>query len=823
MTAFISMAWACLIVFLLCIRDKSSMTEGTSKLVEHTKASFFRSVQPGKTSFVYFGNEVTPTIGLFLGHLKMSADVLEDYGISVAKVNCTSEKVSMYCTGEKVMTKVYLFRGPSVLKYFDMDTVFDVDAIVAHVLFGVLFNEVKHVQTLAELQNIERIAKRLTDIVLAYVQVLGLPEHRAVMEATFVYSAKYQFVLTTGGSVLKHMGVEDPSSIQSGLWFLHCKEVLLPSDPCRHTALRKPLSTLHIYTFLQLMEAPLVMESVKDPTQVETIHSHLGTPVLFLFTQQDTLSLDRSSAVDLAWRLRGEAGLVLISRDNPDMKTPKEYNAAYRLPGEGSPVQYVTLKDVQEAVDLFREHSTSNGEEDWEEEEEDWTVLDVLDDEVAESVHRARDWEPDSDLIAELTTDTFSGAVTKSGHTAVLFFVSWDAVSMAFTESFVEVAEELKDIPDVHLAAVDCGEWTDVCTNEKITAFPTVRVYRSGDRPQHYRGMLGTVALSRFILLARVPSPALLWCEEEAQSFLWGESYQRHANLSPVRALGLFSSEQDPVRGIFEEAAWVLRGETLLGIFSSPQAQRWAEVYSLDLPAMLVSRGPNAQIEAHSLRVSAAEELVSYIQKAVLDSFPELTVENLPAFLELKKPLLLLFVGDEDDEDEEGPKRSAVAREEMRGLLDAEGLGSYLPCWIHLGRTPAGRAVLESYLGSMPPLPALVLSQMYTGGEVFHYPPEKLVQSKDVLQWLKTVENRQEQPAGVISDERWGPPVPFYDFLSIMDEEVPGYAIQKPPRVKKGTRKEKEEERQGGGEESAVEGPSQPLTRPPAHHKHSEL
>lgn len=32
------------------------------------------------------------------------------------------------------------------------------------------------------------------------------PEHRAVMEAAFVYGAEYQFVLTMGGTVLQHMG-----------------------------------------------------------------------------------------------------------------------------------------------------------------------------------------------------------------------------------------------------------------------------------------------------------------------------------------------------------------------------------------------------------------------------------------------------------------------------------------------------------------------------------------------------------------------------------------------------------------------------------------
>lgn len=60
-----------------------------------------------------------------------------------------------------------------------------------------------------------------------------------------------------------HCRVEDISSLTAGLWFLHCKGAPQSqhSDPCPHTALRRALTTLHIYTFLQLMEAPLVVRS----------------------------------------------------------------------------------------------------------------------------------------------------------------------------------------------------------------------------------------------------------------------------------------------------------------------------------------------------------------------------------------------------------------------------------------------------------------------------------------------------------------------------------------------------------------------------------
>ncbi|XP_038865848.1 thioredoxin domain-containing protein 16 isoform X4 [Salvelinus namaycush] len=694
------------------------------------------------------------------------------------KVNCTNEHIEKYCTGEKLMKKVYLFRGGNVLKSFDTDTVFDVNAIVSHVLFTVLFDEVRYVHTIAELQSVERAAKGKADIVLGHVQVLGLPEHRALMETAFVYGVKYQFVLTTGGPVLTNMGVEDISSLTAGLWFLHCKGASQSqhSDPCPHTALRRALTTLHIYTFLQLMEAPLVVRSQSEasvePSEVNMVHSHLQVPLLFLFSQPHTVALDRVTAQTLAWRLRGQVGLVLIHRESPDVKIPLEYNAAYRLPGEGSEVKYLILNNLEEVIDLFRDESTPEEEED----DDNWATL-------------------------------------------------GDAVSMAFMQSYIEVSESLEDadVSDVELAVLDCGEWTDVCSAQKISFFPTVRLYRPQEPSQPYQGMLGTESLNRFIMLSRLVSPVLLSSPDEVTSFLKGDLYQRHAAIAPVTVLGLFSSTADAGVSVFKEAAKALRGETMVGLFADRQAEIWAVEYSVTLPAILVSRGPTGQTEAHSLNLSMPDQLVTHIQRALLDTFPELTVENLPLYLELKKQLLVLFVGEE----ERGRKENRVL-EDMRSLLNTGLINPYLPCWIHLGRTPAGKAVLEAYLGFLPLLPALVVSQLATGGEVFHYPTGRPLMVQPILQWLQRVEDGEEPPTGVIVDEKWMPSMPFYDFLSVMDQEVPGYASQRSAKTKTSRIERAEGEKSSSGERQARAGAhnpqGSPTTKPPqTPHHHSEL
>lgn len=57
---------------------------------------------------------------------------------------------------------------------------------------------------------------------------------------------------------------------------------------------------------------------------------------------------------------------------------------------------------------------------------------------------------------------------------------------------------------------------------------------------------------------------------------------------------------------------------------------------------------------------------------------PELTVQNLPWYLELRKPLLIMFVGEE-----ESPETSQ-SLEEMRKAERTGRLDSAQPCWIHL-------------------------------------------------------------------------------------------------------------------------------------------
>lgn len=51
------------------------------------------------------------------------------------------------------------------------------------------------------------------------------------------------------------------------------------------------------------------------------------------------------------------------------------------------------------------------------------------------------------------------------------------------------------------LTRINCAVWSNVCTKQNVTEFPFIKMYKEGENPVSYAGMLGTEALLKFIHL----------------------------------------------------------------------------------------------------------------------------------------------------------------------------------------------------------------------------------------------------------------------------------------------------------------------------------
>lgn len=734
----------------MCILYKSA----GDPLPELSPQKYFSTLQPGKASLAYFCHADTPSTSVVLEQLNEAVRPLRDYGISVAKVNCIKEETSRYCDKEKDLMKAYLFRGNILLREFPTDTLFDVNAIVAHVLFALLFNEVKYITTVEDLENIENTVKGKANMIFSYVRAIGTPEHRAVMEAAFVYGTTYQFVLTTEITLLESIGSKDIE--HAHLYFFHCHLVSDLTQQCRRTLMRQPLTALSIHVFVKTMKAPLLTEVAEDPQQVSTVHLQLGLPLVFVVSRKATYEADRRTAEWIAWRLLGKAGVLLLLRDSLEVNIPKHTNVVFRRAEKELPLEFLVLTDTDSIISYVEDnvHLEENGDSDMGD-----PALDIQDDEVAESVYRDRKRQLPLELTVELTEETFNATVMASD-SIVLFYAAWQAVSMAFLRSYIDVAVKLKETSAVLLTRINCADWPDVCTKQNVTEFPAVKLYKKGENPVSYAGMLGTEDLLKFIQLNRISCPVSITSIQEAEEYLSGELYEDLVTSSSVSVLGLFSPAMTMAKEDFTKAGNYLKGCVLTGIYSEEDVWILANKYAAPLPALLLARHKEGKIENIPLAGISVRGIVQIVTDVLQETFPEITVENLPTYFRPQKPLLILF----SDGSINLQHRKAILTLLAQKLLD-----SFTPCWLNLKKTPVGRGILQAYFGLLPPLPLLVLVNQHSDGQVFAFPSDKSITEQNLALWLKKLEAGLENHITVLSAQEWKPPLPAYDFLRMMD------------------------------------------------------
>ncbi|NXN68977.1 TXD16 protein, partial [Himantopus himantopus] len=762
--------WVSSLSFLLFCAS-SIPTQGSARLLQElSPQEYFGSLQAGRASLAYFSPNGSPGAQPFLEQIENSAEALQDYGISVVKVNCPKEDVSRYCGKENSLRKAYLFRGNMLIREFPTDALFDVNSVVANVLFALLFNEVKYVETLADLQNIENALKGRSNMVFAYVPATGTAEHRAVMEAAFVYGTVHQFVLTTEATLLKDAGNDEPDVSSARLLFCHCQRATDLAQPCRRTAMGQALTMLNIHRHLKLMGAPLVTEVAEHPEKVSTVHLQLGLPLVFILSQKETYEADRRTAEFVAWQLLGKAGVALLSRDLVDLNILLRSNVALKTPDEGVPIKYLVLEDTDEVITLVEDKSKveqiqeEEEEDEQDEDEKENDNQDIQDDQVVEAVSRDKKRELPLEQILVLTEETFHSALLETARTVVLFYASWEAVSLAVLRSYTEVADHLKGTRGVLLSRVNCWDWPGVCTKENVTQFPAIKIYEKGERSVMYDGMWGTEELTSFIMLSRVSCPLKLATIEEAEGYLRGEFPSELSSYHHTSILGVFSTATSEAREAFEEAGNILSGHVTMGMYFEDDALALSRKYAVSPPALLLGRSGGRSVEGIALSKQSAQDVVRMIRYELLDVFPEITVQNLPRYLQLRKPFLILF-----SDGDIGQMES----KEMLKLAKGRPQQAFVACWLNLKRTPVGRGVLKAYFATVPSLPLLVWVNLHAGGQVFKFPSEQTITETNILSWLEKLKAGLEIPSSTLSEEDWKPPLPAYDFLQMMETAVP--------------------------------------------------
>jgi protein disulfide-isomerase A1 len=94
--------------------------------------------------------------------------------------------------------------------------------------------------------------------------------------------------------------------------------------------------------------------------------------------------------------------------------------------------------------------------------------------------------EAESDVIS-LTEDTFNDFIAEHELVLAEFFAPWCGHCKALAPKYEEAATELK-AKNIPLVKVDCTAEEDICREQGVEGYPTLKVFRGADSVKPYQG-----------------------------------------------------------------------------------------------------------------------------------------------------------------------------------------------------------------------------------------------------------------------------------------------------------------------------------------------
>lgn len=102
------------------------------------------------------------------------------------------------------------------------------------------------------------------------------------------------------------------------------------------------------------------------------------------------------------------------------------------------------------------------------------------------------------DAVRELTDQDFSD-VTSSGVAFVKFYAPWCGHCKRLAPTWEELAKDVSSMTGVSIAKIDCTKYKEVCSENEVRGYPTLYLFKDGERKPKYSGGRDLASLKAYL------------------------------------------------------------------------------------------------------------------------------------------------------------------------------------------------------------------------------------------------------------------------------------------------------------------------------------
>ncbi|WAR18226.1 TXD16-like protein [Mya arenaria] len=439
------------------------------------------------------------------------------------------------------VTMMYFYKkdvkNGNPLLQLELETLFDVNAILSNMLQLVLLKDVPILQNREEVERYLKTQRGKKDIVFGHMKAIGTLEHRVFMEVAYAYMDKLN---------LPPHSKKDKLT----LWWVWTEQ-MGPDDTRFHNIRYKGETSLTaIARFIKVITNKKMYDMPANG--MDPPYLALEVPVVQFYYDQLSMSQVHQTAHVMSRFFGGNVGIVLINTDAEEVKKMIAYQGLV-------PAVSITMsKDMPEKF-LPETFTTDNIAGFLENELGGEPMYPDLHDDHPESDHEEGEPAMYDDDMEEMDDRPPDLGVEEV-----------DSISMANLRMFGESVEKLSEQTTLSIARVNCYDWTDVCGREDINIYPILRIYRLGKKAWDYSGPQDVQAMFTTMKLLELSPPVYVQDGSVLMEYLIGRGVTVETNLKGVTNItvtGIFSDKNKKEMEIFKTLAEQSR-ERIMFVYS---------------------------------------------------------------------------------------------------------------------------------------------------------------------------------------------------------------------------------------------------------------
>ncbi|KAL4785822.1 thioredoxin-like domain-containing protein [Aspergillus varians] len=284
---------------------------------------------------------------------------------------------------------------------------------------------------------------------------------------------------------------------------------------------------------------------------------------------------------------------------------------------------------------------------------------------AAAAVSAADESETPSDVVS-LTKDTFNDFLAEHDLVLAEFFAPWCGHCKALAPKYEEAATELK-AKNIPLVKVDCTAEEDVCREQEVSGYPTLKVFRGPDVVKPYQGARQADAIVSYMVKQSLP----------AVSTVTEETLEDFKTLDKIVIVGYFAEEDKDSTEAYTAFAESQRDNYL---FASTIDAAIASAEGVKQPSIVLYKDFDERKATYD-GVLDSEALLSWVKTASTPLVGEVGPETYSGYITAGIPLAYIFAESEEERTKFAEDFKPIA-EKHRGAIniatiDAKAFGAH--------------------------------------------------------------------------------------------------------------------------------------------------